>query len=174
MSRPRRFVRQIDNYKKPPKKYTRESIEKLLKGYMKQDVNEIPIGTHVRYFVYDPTGVPLFRPGGLLIRKDAEYVQLKSKVPNLVWSVQKKVKVTKGDKEYIQNNIFYKKVDEQDKDKEIRKLKKQNKKLKKKLEESEFVLEEEEPKSKKKKKKKKSTKKKKRRKPKKKKRSIKE
>lgn len=65
------------------KKYSKEQILKLLKGYVKMNVTEIPIGVHVRYFITDKdknTNKPIigadghpkriFRRGGFIKSKN--------------------------------------------------------------------------------------------------------
>lgn len=65
--------------KYPSKTYTKERILKLLKGYIRADISDIPVGTHIRYFipkrnpetneyVFGQDGIPkrLFRTGGFV------------------------------------------------------------------------------------------------------------
>jgi hypothetical protein len=94
-----------DNYKRPKKtlqeKLTKEEIAEKLIGYTEvKDLNElkeIPLGTELRYFVFEKTNkivTKKFRLGGKLINKDnaEKYIVLATGVaPALkTWSVQVK------------------------------------------------------------------------------------
>jgi hypothetical protein len=65
-----------------------DEIKKLLEDYEHvENIDDVPTGTHIRYFIKDKKGDTKFRLGGTLIIKADEYVILKS---NVSWSVQKK------------------------------------------------------------------------------------
>lgn len=90
-------------YKRPEITYqeqlSKEEIMEKLKGYIKViDIKEVPINTHLRYFIMGPDGKPVFRTGGLLYNKlNADiYVVLTNGKKS--WSVQ------------IKNTVFYKKM----------------------------------------------------------------
>ena len=79
---------------------TPDKIEELLEDYGEKPIEEIPLGTHVRYFVKD-NGESKFRIGGFLndINGLPDYVRLRAG-PNMenTWNVQ------------VKNAIFYKKL----------------------------------------------------------------
>ena len=81
------------NYKKNNKSVQEslspDEIKHLLDEYKHVDnIEEVPINTHIRYFSKDPkTGKKLFRLGGNLIKNEAEYIVLSN--GKLSWSVQK-------------------------------------------------------------------------------------
>lgn len=85
-----------DNYKKTGKTYTEQlkdkEIFKLLEKYEEvEDINDVPLNTHVRYFAWDPkVGHMKFRVGGFLKRNDdPRYVVLSnSPYGGKTWSVQ--------------------------------------------------------------------------------------
>ena len=94
-----------DNYKRPKKtlqeKLTKEEIAEKLIGYKEvkdlEDLKDIPIGTELRYFVFQKTGNKVekkFRLGGKLINKDNadKYIVLATGNPPVqkTWSVQVK------------------------------------------------------------------------------------
>jgi hypothetical protein len=90
-------------YKRPKvtyqEKLSAEEIEDKLKGYIKvNDIAEVEINTHIRYFTKDEDGEYTFRLGGFLsIKKDADrYVVLSNGQKK--WSVQ------------VANTIFYRKM----------------------------------------------------------------
>ena len=94
------------NYKPQEKSYqstlTKENISKKLEGYTRietKKLNNIPLNTHIRYFVINPkTGEKQFRLGGYItkIGNNNEYMVLSN--GNFSWSVQ------------YANTIFYKKM----------------------------------------------------------------
>lgn len=101
---------------------TEQEIEKLLEDYMLVDINNVPIGTHLRYI--DP--VKGFRHGGVLKNNSGlpKYVILKS-ATGPEWSVQ------------VDKTEFYKKMTineiKQEYENEIKELKIKIKKLKEEL-----------------------------------------
>ena len=119
------------NYKRPKvtyqEKLTKEEIKEKLEGYVKvTDLKEVPLNTHMRYFIIQDDGKKLFRTGGFLINKIdyKKYVIISN--GGFSWSVQ------------VKNTIFFRKMDHQEeiehihkmyeqklkeKDKEIKKLK---------------------------------------------------
>lgn len=129
------------NYKKTGKSYQEKlspnEIKKKLEEYSQvKDIKEVDIGTHLRYFTFNPkTGEKQFRLGGFLskIDKEMKYVILQN--GSFSWSVQlsnviffKKMSFTEL-KEEIKEKI-YKKFEKQ-----ISNLKKENFKLKETLKE---------------------------------------
>jgi hypothetical protein len=94
------------SYKPPEKTYQKSlsdiDIAKKLEDYIKvksNDIFQIPLNTHVRYFSTNPkTGQKEFRLGGVITKfgDNGEYVVLSN--GKLSWSVQ------------IKNTIFYKKL----------------------------------------------------------------
>lgn len=121
-------------YNKTKKSYQEnlspDEIKQKLEEYSQvDDIDEVPLNSHLRYFTINvKTGKKQFRLGGFLTKIDKEYVVLSN--GNLSWSVQKK------------NNIFFRKMTFQElKDElikkikkgyenEIKKIKDENKKLK--------------------------------------------
>lgn len=102
-------------YKKTTKSYQEklspDEIKEKLEEYKQVDnIDDIPLNTHLRYFMIDiKTGKKSFRLGGFLTKIQDEYVVLSN--GNLSWSVQKK------------NNIFFQKMTFEDlKDELIEKI----------------------------------------------------
>lgn len=101
---------------------TEEEIDKLLEDYMEVNINNVPIGTHLRYI--DPNKG--FRHGGVLKNNSGlpDYIILKS-ATGPEWSVQ------------VKGTIFFKKMTineiKQAYENEIKELKIKNKKLKEEL-----------------------------------------
>ena len=89
-----------DNYIRPEQTYTDkltiQEIEEKLQDYIQVDmINEVSIGTHLRYFMVKD-GKRSFRLGGLLICKTPNYVVISNGVKS--WNVP------------IEDTIFYKKI----------------------------------------------------------------
>jgi hypothetical protein len=82
------------SYKKTAKSYqdklSPDEIKQKLEEYKQvEDIDEINLNSHLRYFSFNPkTGKKQFRLGGILTKIDKEYVILSN--GNLSWSVQKK------------------------------------------------------------------------------------
>ena len=82
------------SYKKTAKSYqdklSPDEIKQKLEEYKQvEDIDEINLNSHLRYFSFNPkTGKKQFRLGGFLTKIDKEYVILSN--GNLSWSVQKK------------------------------------------------------------------------------------
>jgi hypothetical protein len=137
-----------DNYNRPKKtlqeKLTKEEIAEKLIGYTEvKDLNElkeIPLGTELRYFVFEKTNKMVtkkFRLGGKLINKNNadKYIVLATGLPpnQRTWSVQVKDSEIwkKLNVEDVINNQSEKINDVKEKYiKEIELLKLENKKLK--------------------------------------------
>lgn len=67
---------------------TKEAMTKKLENYERADsVDDIELDRHVRYVTLDKDKKQVFRTGGLLIRKQSEYVQLSN--GRQKWSVQR-------------------------------------------------------------------------------------
>lgn len=91
------------SYKRPKityqEKLTANEIKEKLQGYQKVDnIADVPINTHIRYFIQKPDGSRLFRTGGLLYNKQNadKYVILSN--GKHVWSVQ------------VKNTVFFRKM----------------------------------------------------------------
>lgn len=104
-------------YNKTKKSYqdnlSPDEIKQKLEEYSQvDDIDEVPLNSHLRYFTINvKTGKKLFRLGGFLTKIDKEYVVLSN--GTLSWSVQKK------------NNIFFRKMTFQElKEELIKKIKK--------------------------------------------------
>lgn len=67
---------------------TDEDIKKLIEDYKEMDIYQIPLGSHVRYFIKTPQGNK-FRKGGFLHKNNGlpKYVVLRSS-NNKTWTVQ--------------------------------------------------------------------------------------
>ena len=139
---PKIFTKRLSNdtnYQRPKQTFTDtlsvNEIKEKLTGYKKvNDVREILIGSHVRYFVKTPDSPkPLFRLGGFLTKfgEDYKYVVLSNGKAS--WSVQVPTStfwVKKTVKEMAQDQITESIKPNNDDDKKIEKL---NKKLSKAL-----------------------------------------
>ena len=95
------------SYKRPKTTYqeklSREQIEDKLQGYEKvDDISEVPLNTHIRYFIEQKDGSQLFRTGGFLQNKQnpEKYIMLSN--GKNVWSVQ------------VANTVFFKKMSQKD------------------------------------------------------------
>ena len=129
------------NYKKNGKSYqdklSPSEIKKKLEEYSQvEDVKNVSIGTHMRYFTFNPkTGEKQFRLGGFLSKIDPEMKYVILQNGSFSWSVQlsgtvffKKMSFTEL-KDELKEKI-YKKFEKQ-----INNLKKENFKLKETLKE---------------------------------------
>lgn len=107
---------------------SREKLKKALSNYLKIDkeqLEKLPVGSHVRYFSYDPkTGTRKFRLGGFIHKKEGFPKYLILSNGSITWSVQ------------VKNTIFFRKMKAEEiqaeyeeeiqaKDNKIFKLKKQ-------------------------------------------------
>ena len=103
-------------YQRPQKTYqerlTNQDIKNILKDYiMVEDINKVPIGTHVRYFITDQESKKKkFRLGGMITKIDpfGRYIML-SNGQTQPWSVQ------------LSNSIIYKKLSAEEHKEEIKK-----------------------------------------------------
>jgi len=119
------------SYQRPKKTYqdklTPDEIEEKLEEYVKvEDINKVPLNSHIRYFTLnDKTGKKEFRLGGFLTNRDQsdKYVILSN--GTISWSVQ------------TLNSIFFKKMTikelKQEYEDKIEQLETENNKLKKAL-----------------------------------------
>lgn len=127
------------SYKRPKityqEKLSAEEIQEKLQGYIKVDnIAEVPLNTHIRYFTTKSDGTQVFRTGGFLDNKNEsdKYIMLSNGKNK--WSVQVKNTVffrKMSHKEEIEtlHSYYQKKIEE--KDLTIDKLKKYIKKIKK-------------------------------------------
>ena len=84
---------------------TKEEMKKKLKNYARvDDINDVPMNTHVRYVTLDKSKRQVFRTGGLLIRKEKKYIQLSN--GSFKWSVQK-YHYDEGNEEPIFSTVFF-------------------------------------------------------------------
>lgn len=95
------------SYKKPKKTYqeqlTADEIREKLRGYIKvEDIAEVPLSTHIRYFDNDKHGRRVFRTGGQLFNKNQPDVYVMLSNGDHTWSVQ------------VVNAIFYRKMNHQE------------------------------------------------------------
>lgn len=102
-------------YQRPNTTYqdrlTNQDIKELLKDYIiVENIKDLPIGTHVRYYVYDSqTKNRKFRTGGNLIQIDSLGRFVKLAAGPVKWSVQ------------VVNTLFYKKLNSDEIKEEIKK-----------------------------------------------------
>ena len=116
----------------PQEQLTAKEINEKLEGYEQvTDISEVPLNTHLRYFITQDDGTQMFRTGGFLHNKNNadKYIMLSN--GKLVWSVQVKGAVffrKLSHKEEIDalHSMYKKKL--ADKDALIKKLKKQSEK----------------------------------------------
>jgi hypothetical protein len=101
-----------------------DEITKKLQGYEKvDDISEVPLNTHIRYFKMNPDGSQVFRTGGFLHNKqNAEKYIMLSNGKNS-WSVQ------------VADAIFFKKMSHKDENDAI------HASYKKKLDEKDIIIE---------------------------------
>jgi len=114
-------------YKKPKVTYQQnlsaDEIAEKLMGYEKVDnIAEVPINTHMRYFAKQEDGTQVFRTGGILVNKQNAdtYVRLSNGANS--WSVQ------------VKDAIFFKKLSHKDEIENIKAV------YEKKLEEKEEII----------------------------------
>ena len=91
-----------NNYNKPDltytEKLTKDEIANKLEDYTKvEDINKVPIGTHLRYFK-EENGKQLFRMGGQLFKNDGLPTYIILSNGTSTWSVQ------------IEGSTFFKKM----------------------------------------------------------------
>lgn len=126
-----KYVKKIGTdktYKKPKITYqdklTADEIADKLQGYEKvDDISEVPLNTHIRYFDTLPDGTQKFRTGGFLYNKQnpEQYVLLSN--GKVTWPVQ------------VNKTIFFRKMSHKDEISSIHAL------YKKKLQEKDSVIE---------------------------------
>ena len=94
-----------EKYVKPAKTYrellTKKDMANLLKEYIEEDIEKIPVSSHVRYIKLKDNKQQFFT-GGTIIFKGDNYVILSnknkySKKPRITWSVQKSVEDKNGE-----------------------------------------------------------------------------
>jgi len=116
------YIREVVTYQES---LTSDEIKKKLEGYKKvSNISEVPIDTHLRYFIKNPNGETSFRLGGFLHNKEncEKYVVLSN--GKKTWSVQ------------IPNTIFYQKLSHKEEIAELheyyrKKLEKKDKRIRK-------------------------------------------
>uniref|UniRef100_A0A6C0LSJ5 Uncharacterized protein n=1 Tax=viral metagenome TaxID=1070528 RepID=A0A6C0LSJ5_9ZZZZ len=91
------------SYKRPvvtkQEQFTVEEISKRCQGYIEvDDIAEVPLNTHIRYFIKQSDGTEVYRNGGFLYNKSdpEKYIMLTN--GKQTWSVQ------------VKNSKFYKKM----------------------------------------------------------------
>ena len=102
-------------YKRPAKTYremlSKKDMAKLLDDYIEEDIDKIPVQSHVRY-VTIKNGKQQFFTGRTLVLKSNDYVILTNKTKFMKkqpvsWSVQKR---TENDKGEVFDTVFFTKV----------------------------------------------------------------
>ncbi len=117
------------NYKKVGKTFQESlspnEIKEKLENYKRVDnIDDIQLNTHIRYFTNDKkTGKKHFRLGGFLTKLDKDYIVLSN--GQLSWSVQKNSSIFFAK---ISNNISPKEIEKYDE--KIQSLIEENKRLK--------------------------------------------
>jgi len=94
------------NYKRPEITYqeqlSKEEVLEKLNGYVKVDnISEVPISTHVRYFTKKDDKI-MFRTGGSLVNKNNADVYVMLSNGTNTWSVQ------------VRDTVFYRKMSHQE------------------------------------------------------------
>ena len=122
-----RYIKKLGSdksYKRPQvtyqEKLSAKEIEEKLQGYEKiEDLADVPLNTHIRYFKINPDGTQVFRTGGFLYNKQnsEKYVMLSN--GKNTWSVQVKDAIffrKLSQKEEIDalHNYYKKKLEERD------------------------------------------------------------
>lgn len=95
MSNETSFLKSLtkSNFQRPKTTYTdtlqnKKAMEEKLKNYERvDDIDDVPLNTHVRYVTLDKDKKQVFRLGGLLKKIHSKYVQLSN--GSYIWSVQK-------------------------------------------------------------------------------------
>ena len=95
MSNDNTFLKSLtkSNFQRPKITYTdtlqnKQSMQEKLKNYERvDDIDDVPLNTHVRYVTLDKDKKQVFRLGGLLKKIHSKYVQLTNGTH--IWSVQK-------------------------------------------------------------------------------------
>ena len=112
------------SYKRPKATYqeqlTADEIAEKLQGYERvDDISEVPLNTHLRYFVTEKDGSQVFRTGGFLHNKqNADTYVMLSNGKN-IWSVQMKgavffKKMSQKDEIAAIHALYKKKLDQKD------------------------------------------------------------
>lgn len=91
-----RFVKKLGtdkDYKRPKvthqESLTADEIAEKLQGYIKvDDIKEVPLNTHIRYFVTKEDGSQEFRLGGFLLDKTNADTYIRLSNGKFSWSVQ--------------------------------------------------------------------------------------
>jgi hypothetical protein len=116
-------------YKRPKATFQEQlsgdEIAEKLQGYIKVDTDdlaEVPIDTHMRYFIMDENGSQQFRLGGFLKNKSNSHKFVILSNGKTSWSVQ------------VNNAVFYKKMSHEDQINMIHDL------YKKKLDEKDLII----------------------------------
>ena len=106
-------ISQDKKYVKPKvtkrQKLTKDDIIKALENYEEvDDINDVPLNTHIRYIAFRDNKQQYY-PGGLLKVKGEEYVVLSNELPQnprkpINWSVQKNY--PNKDKKLVKTHFF--------------------------------------------------------------------
>lgn len=98
------------NYERPKITYTdtlqnKQSMKQKLKNYTRaDDIDNVPLHTHIRYVSLDKKFKQVFRTGGILIKKHAKYIKLSN--GKVQWSVQR-FHYRDGQTEPIFKTVFF-------------------------------------------------------------------
>lgn len=113
------------SYKRPKvtyqEKLSGDEIAEKLQGYEKVDnIADVPLNTHIRYFKKQPDGTQVFRTGGFLHNKQNADVYVMLSNGKSIWSVQVKdtiffKKLSHNDEIAALHTLYKKKLDAKDK-----------------------------------------------------------
>lgn len=99
------------NFNRPKTTYTdtlqnKAAMQEKLKNYKRvDDIDDVPINTHVRYVTLDKEHKQVFRLGGLLKKIHSKYVQLSN--GTYTWSVQRYHYKNDTDEEPMFETVFF-------------------------------------------------------------------
>ena len=118
------------NFQRPKITYTdtlqnKDSMQEKLKNYERaDDIDDVPLNTHVRYVTLDKEKKQVFRLGGLLKKIHSKYVQLTNGTH--IWSVQRyHYSDDQSDDEPIFETVFFR-IISKNRQMENQKIKMQN------------------------------------------------
>ena len=107
------------NYKRPKegtitsRLQTKEAMSKKLENYERaESIDDVELERHVRYVTLDKDHKQVFRTGGLLIRKQREYVQLSN--GRQKWSVQRYHYDDDDSEEPIFETVFFYRISQRE------------------------------------------------------------
>tara|TARA_B110000967_G_scaffold209476_1_gene265826 strand:- start:313 stop:762 length:450 start_codon:yes stop_codon:yes gene_type:complete len=106
------------NYKRPKETYTdkiqtKTAMKEKLENYERADsIDDVEMETHVRYVTLDKERKQVFRTGGLLIKRQSQYVKLSN--GRQQWSVQRFHYADKEKTQVIFETVFFYRISKHD------------------------------------------------------------